>query len=139
MRSAGCHWSDGRNCVAVFRVGVAELPVNVSHAPTASVDASYLTAAACGADSFWGGDHLNSLFPRSLGTPEYFGAARLLPKIDACLEPWTLLGHMAARHRVRRLRLGVSVTDAGRRNPAVTAQGAAALALLTRCRGTLCD
>ena len=51
--------------MAGFKVGTAELPVNVSHAPTASVDASYLTAAACGADSFWVGDHLNSLFPVS--------------------------------------------------------------------------
>src|ERR1700739_1404191 len=125
--------------MAGFKVGVAELPGNVSHAPQALINARLSTCAACGADSFWVGDHLNSLFPRSLGTPEYFGAARLGPKVDACLEPWTLLGHMAARHRVRRLRLGVSVTDAGRRNPAVTAQGAAALALLTRCRGTLCD
>jgi len=123
--------------MAAFKVGVAELPVNVSHAPTASVNASYLTAAVCGADSFWVGDHLNSLFPRSLGTPQYYGAARLAPKIDACLEPWTLLGHMAARHRVRRLRLGVAVTDAGRRNPAVTAQAAATLHLLTRGRAIL--
>jgi len=123
--------------MAGFKVGTSELPVNVSHAPAALINANYLTAAACGADSFWVGDHLNSLFPRSLGTPEYYGAARLGPKIDACLEPWTLLGHMAARHRVRRLRLGVCVTDAGRRNPAVTAQAAATLHLLTRGRAIL--
>jgi alkanesulfonate monooxygenase SsuD/methylene tetrahydromethanopterin reductase-like flavin-dependent oxidoreductase (luciferase family) len=35
-----------------------------------------------------------------------------------------MLGHLAARNRVGRLRLGVGVTDAGRRNPAVTAQAA---------------
>jgi phthiodiolone/phenolphthiodiolone dimycocerosates ketoreductase len=127
----------GETAVAGFKVGVAEQLVNVSHAPTSLVTASYVTAAACGADSFWVPDHLNSLFPRSLGTPEYFGGARLAPKIDAYLEPWTVLGHMAARHRVRRLRLGIGVTDAGRRNPAVTAQAAATLHLLTRGRAIL--
>jgi phthiodiolone/phenolphthiodiolone dimycocerosates ketoreductase len=35
------------------------------------------------------------------------------------------------------MRLGIGVTDAGRRNPAVTAQAAATLHLLTRGRGIL--
>src|SRR5580693_5031304 len=48
-----------------------------------------------------------------------------------------MLGHLAARNRVRRLRLGVCVTDASRRNPAVTAQAAATLHLLTRGRAIL--
>ena len=48
-----------------------------------------------------------------------------------------MLGHLAARNRVGRLRLGVSVTDSGRRNPAVTAQAAATLHLLTRGRAIL--
>src|SRR6202022_1234318 len=59
------------------------------------------------------------------------------PKVDASLEPWTMLGHLAGRNRVGRLRLGVGVTDAGRRNPAVTAQAAATLHLLTRGRAIL--
>jgi len=96
-----------------------------------------LTALATGADSFWVIDHLNSLMPRSIGTPQYMGAARLIPKVDASLEPWTMLGHLAGRNRVGRLRLGVGVTDAGRRNPAVTAQAAATLHLLTRGRAIL--
>jgi phthiodiolone/phenolphthiodiolone dimycocerosates ketoreductase len=53
------------------------------------------------------------------------------------MEPWTMLGHIAARNRVGRLRLGVGVTDTGRRNPAVTAQAAATLHLLTRGRAIL--
>ena len=61
----------------------------------------------------------------------------LFPKIDALLEPWTVLGHLAARNRLGRLRLGIGVTDAGRRNPAVTAQAAATLHLLTRGRAIL--
>jgi len=88
-------------------------------------------------DSFWLPDHLNALLPRSIATPKYVGAARLAPKADAFLEPWTVLGHLAARNRLGRLRLGIGVTDAGRRNPAVTAQAAATLHLLTRGRAIL--
>jgi phthiodiolone/phenolphthiodiolone dimycocerosates ketoreductase len=98
---------------------------------------SYLGAVASRVDSFWVPDHLNALFPRSLWQPKYCGAARLLPSADAYLEPWTMLGHIAARNRVGRMRLGVGVTDAGRRNPAVTAQAAVTLQLLTRGRAIL--
>ena len=48
-----------------------------------------------------------------------------------------MLEHLAAPNRLARLRLGVSVTDTGRRNPAVTAQAAATLHLLTRGRAIL--
>jgi phthiodiolone/phenolphthiodiolone dimycocerosates ketoreductase len=120
-----------------FRFGVVDPTVNARPSPTALVRANYLTAVATGADSFWVIDHLNSLMPRAIGTPQYMGAARLIPKVDASLEPWTTLGHLAGRNRVGRLRLGVGVTDAGRRNPAVTAQAAATLHLLTRGRAIL--
>ncbi len=88
-------------------------------------------------DSFWLPDHLNSLFPRAAMTKKYVGAARLIPDVDAHLEPWTVLGNFAARNRIGRLRLGVAVTDVGRRNPAVTAQAAATLHLITRGRAIL--
>ena len=120
-----------------FKVGLIDQLVNGRHSPTALVRASYLTAVASRIDSLWVPDHLNSLMPRAIATPQYFGAAKLTPKIDAYLEPWTMLGHLAARNRVGRLRLGVGVTDAGRRNPAVTAQAAATLHLLTRGRAIL--
>ena len=120
-----------------FGVGVGELPVNVRGVATASVDASYLIAAAAGADSFWLADHLNSPYPRAVASTKYVGAARLIPDIDAYLEPWTTLGRTAGRHRIRRLRLGIGVTDPGRRNPAVTAQAVATLHLLTRGRAIL--
>ena len=45
-----------------------------------------------------------------------------------------MLGNLAARNRVARRTLGVSVTDTGRRNPAVTAQAAATMNLLTKGR-----
>src|SRR5690349_6234760 len=101
--------------------------------------ANYLTAAATRVDSFWVPDHLNALMPRSIATEKYFGkaGAKLLPRPDAISEPWTALGHLAAKNRIARLRLGVGVTDAGRRNPAVTAQAAATLHLLTRGRAIL--
>jgi phthiodiolone/phenolphthiodiolone dimycocerosates ketoreductase len=121
----------------MLKVGVAENLVNVRYAPTALPRASYLAAVASGADSFWLPDHLNSLMPRAVITPKYVGAARLIPDIDACLEPWTVLGNFAARNRLGRLRLGTAVTDVGRRNPAVTAQAAATLHLLTRGRAIL--
>jgi phthiodiolone/phenolphthiodiolone dimycocerosates ketoreductase len=121
-----------------FRFGILDGIVNSRLSPTILPQASYLTAAATGGDSFWVGDHLNALLPQSIATPEYFGiAAKLVPNVDAVLEPWTMLGNLAARNRFRRLRLGVCVTDASRRNPAVTAQAAATLHLLTRGRAIL--
>jgi phthiodiolone/phenolphthiodiolone dimycocerosates ketoreductase len=124
--------------VGGFQFGILDGIVNSRVSPSVLPRVGSLTAAATGADSYWVGDHLNSFLPRSIATPEYLGvAARLVPKIDAVLEPWTMLGHLAARNRVRRLRLGVCVTDASRRNPAVTAQAAATLHLLTRGRAIL--
>ena len=121
-----------------FRFGILDGIVNSRISPSVLPRVGSLTAAATGADSYWVGDHLNSFLPRSIATPEYLGvAAKLVPKIDAVLEPWTMLGHLAARNRIRRLRLGVCVTDASRRNPAVTAQAAATLHLLTRGRAIL--
>jgi len=120
-----------------MRFGVLENIVQSRLGPTAALRMSYLAAVSSGADSFWVPDHLNSIFPRSLFTPKYVGAAKLAPSPDAYLEPWTMLGHVAARNRLGRLRLGVSVTDTGRRNPAVTAQAVATLNLLTRGRAIL--
>ena len=121
----------------MVKVGVAEWPFNTRYSPTALVRASYLTALATRMDSFWLPDHLNALWPRSIATPKYMGAARILSKPDAFLEPWTVLGYLAARNRLARMRLGIGATDVGRRNPAVTAQAAATLHLLTRGRAIL--
>jgi len=123
--------------MAGFRVGVMDGALVARPAVDSLTRANYMTAVVNRVDSFWVPDHLNALFPRSIWAPEYCGAARLIPKADASLEPWTTLGHLAARNRLGRLRLGVSVTDTGRRNPAVTAQAAATLNLLTRGRAIL--
>lgn len=123
---------------AGFRFGLLDAILYSRFSPATLPRASSLVAAATGADSYWVGDHLNALLPRSIATPEYLGiGAKLVPKIDANLEPWTVLGNLAARNRLRGLRLGVCVTDVGRRNPAVTAQAAATLHLLTRGRAIL--
>lgn len=121
----------------MFEVGAAEWALNTRYSPTALVHSSYLTAVATRMDSFWLPDHLSSPWPRSIATPKYVGAARIIPKTDAHLEPWTMLGQLAAPSRLGRLRLGIGVTDTGRRNPAVTAQAAATLHLLTRGRAIL--
>jgi phthiodiolone/phenolphthiodiolone dimycocerosates ketoreductase len=121
----------------VLKIGLAENLVHTRFSPIALPRASYVTAVATGLDSFWLPDHLNSLFPRAVSTRKYIEAARFMTDVDACLEPWTVLGNFAARNRLGRLRLGTSVTDVGRRNPAVTAQAAATLHLLTRGRAIL--
>ena len=97
----------------------------------------YRAAKLGGADSFWVPDHINNLLPQAVMTTKYSGSAHLIPNIDAVLEPWATLGYLAGRHRYNRPRLGTAVTDTGRRNPAVTAQAAATLHLVTRGRTIL--
>src|SRR4051794_40419148 len=123
--------------MSTLRVGIMD-PI-IAARPTAGTftRVSYLSALAARVDSFWVPDHLNALFPRSLWSPKYSDAAKFVPAADAVLEPWTMLGHIAARNRFGRMTLGVGVTDSGRRNPAVTAQAAATLHLLTRGRAIL--
>jgi phthiodiolone/phenolphthiodiolone dimycocerosates ketoreductase len=123
--------------MARFRVGVADPILAARPAADTFTRANYLGAVANRVDSFWVPDHLNQLLPRSLWKQKYCGATKLIPTLDASMEPWTMLGHLAARNRVGRLHLGVAVTDSGRRNPAVTAQAAATLHLLTRGRAIL--
>lgn len=120
-----------------FRVGLINQILNSRYSSTALARADVLMATASGVDSYWVADHLNGLYPRSIVTPSHLGVAKLVPKIDAQLEPWTMLGYLASRNRFGRLRLGVGVTDASRRNPAVTAQAAATLHLITRGRAIL--
>src|SRR5687768_5829821 len=97
-----------------FRVGLGNQILNSRFSATALPRADYLTAVAAGLDSYWVGDHLNALYPRSLYKPEYVGVAKIAPRIDANLEPWTVLGHLASRKRFARVRMGVGVTDASR-------------------------
>jgi phthiodiolone/phenolphthiodiolone dimycocerosates ketoreductase len=120
-----------------FGVGISDILIAARPTAEAGSPINYFSAVGSRVDSYWVPDHLNALLPRSIWNAKYCGAAKLVPKIDGYLEPWTMLGHLAARNRLGRLRLGTSVTDTGRRNPAVTAQAAATLHLLTRGRAIL--
>ena len=124
-------------CVNPVRVGLSTQLLNTRYSPTALARANVLMATASGIDSYWVADHLNSLFPRSIAKPGYLGVAKLIPKVDAQFEPWTMLGYVASHNRFARLRLGIGVTDANRRHPAVTAQAAATLHAITRGRAIL--
>jgi len=120
-----------------FRAGVMDLGLHTRIVPDLSFRIHRALAAAGGAESLWAVDHLIGVAPSSIWNTAHAGVARLIPRIDAHYEPWTSLGYLAARNRHPRLRLGVGVTDAGRRNPAVTAQAAATLHLLTGGRAIL--
>src|SRR3984957_14229026 len=123
--------------MARFGGGIMDLNLVARPPPESLTRATYLNAFANRVDSLWVPDHLNGLFPRSLWKQKYCGATKLVPTLDAYMEPWTMLGHLAARNRTGRMSLGTSVTDTARRNPAVTAQAAATLHLLTRGRAIL--
>ncbi|MEV6560911.1 LLM class flavin-dependent oxidoreductase [Nocardia sp. NPDC051756] len=120
-----------------FRTGILDLSLQPRIAPDLTLRANRLLAAAGKADSLFLPDHLTGLLPGSIWHPRHIGAARLIPRANAHYDPWTALGYIAAQNSLKRLRLGVGVTDAGRRNPAVTAQAAATLHLLSRGRAIL--
>ncbi|WP_024802771.1 LLM class flavin-dependent oxidoreductase [Nocardia sp. BMG51109] len=120
-----------------FRTGLLDLALVPRLTPDLTLRASQWLAQLAGVDALFLPDHLVGLLPSSVWRPEDFGAARLTPNANAFHEPWTALGYVAAQNNLRRLRLGIGVTDAGRRNPAVTAQAAASLHLFTRGRAIL--
>lgn len=120
-----------------MRTGIVDVGMHSRVAPDLLMRNSKALATIVGAESLWTPDHLIQIIPQSIFVPRYVGVARIAPRAHACYEPWTALGYLAARNRLSRLRLGVSVTDTGRRNPAVTAQAAVTLHLLSRGRAIL--
>ncbi len=120
-----------------FRIGLMDSILAGRPAVDTYSRASYVAAVANRVDSYWVPDHINGQTPRPLWNPKYTAAARLLKSPDAAMEAWTLLGSLAARRRFHRVRLGIGVTDTGKRHPAVTAQAAATLNLMTRGRTIL--
>ena len=113
--------------MARFGVGVMHNTINSRFGPKPLVHADYAIGLACGADSFWVADHLNSVLPPSMWTPKHVGAARLIPKMDAQLKTWTILGYPACsqqarqdeargcRHRDRSVHQGSACAEALRR------------------------
>lgn len=120
-----------------FQVGIVDPTLNTRILPDLFGRATRIAATVSGADSLWAPDHLIQLLPTSLWRREYTSAAVLAPDGNAQYDPWTTLSYTAARTCHRRLLLGVGVTDTGRRNPAVIAQAAAGLHLLSRGRFVL--
>jgi phthiodiolone/phenolphthiodiolone dimycocerosates ketoreductase len=86
-------------------------------------------ATVLGADSLFLPDHLQS------AQPVFAGAGAASSPADAFLEPFVMLGMMAARYR--RVRLGTGVTDACRRHPATLAQAIVTLDHLSGGRAIL--
>src|SRR6201993_4382343 len=126
-----------RVTVSGLCIGVMHNTINSRFGPKPLIQADYLTGLAAGADSFWVADHLNSVLPPSMWKPEYVGAAKIIPKMDAHVEPWTMLGYLAGHNKIGRMTLGVAVRDTGRQTPAVTAQAVVTLQHLTRGRAIL--
>jgi len=119
------------------RFGISDPCLYSRVAPDLVLTSTRALALTTGADSIFLPDHLMGVIPRSIYTARHVAIKRLVPDLDACYEPWTVLGHLAARNRLGRVRLGTGCTDAERRNPAVTAQAAATLHQLSRGRAIL--
>lgn len=120
-----------------MRFGLADPCIHSRVAPDLVLTSTRALALAAGADSLLVPDHLIGVIPQALFTRRHVAVAPLAPSLDACYEPWTVLGLLAARNRIGRFRLGTGCTDIARRNPAVTAQAAATLHQLTRGRAIL--
>lgn len=104
-------------------------------APLALERAMQRIAVLMGADSLLLPDHYQGFIPASLWGPDKTPAAKMIPSPDAFLDPFVMLGSMAARFR--RVRLGTGVTEAYRRHPATLAQAFVTLDHLTRGRAIL--
>jgi phthiodiolone/phenolphthiodiolone dimycocerosates ketoreductase len=120
-----------------MQFGIADPCVNSRVLPDLVLRSTRAFALATGAHSILLPDHLIGVFPRTLYTTEHCGLKHLVPDLDACYEPWTVLGRLAARNRLPRVRLGTAMTDSARRHPAVTAQAVATLHQLSRGRAIL--
>lgn len=77
---------------------------------------------ALGVDSFFFPDHYCGFIPRTLWRPEIIPAAKQFPSPHAYLDPFVMLGMVAATYR--RVRLATAVTEALRRHPVSLAQAA---------------
>jgi len=88
-----------------------------------------------GVDSLFLPDHYLGFVPRSLWGPELTPAAAHVPSPHAYLDPFVMLGAMAADGG--RARLGTGVTEPFRRHPATLAQAFVTLDHLTKGRAIL--
>ena len=72
-------------------------------------------ARVLGASALWVPDHFMSFTPADVWRPEITAAARVVPSIDALVDPLQLLAVTAMR--IRGVDVGTSVTESIRRHP----------------------
>jgi phthiodiolone/phenolphthiodiolone dimycocerosates ketoreductase len=92
-------------------------------------------ARLMGASAIWVPDHFMSFTPAEAWTPATTPAARIVPSLDALLDPLQVLA--VAATRLRRVDLGTSVTEAIRRHPMSLAQSFVTLDHIARGRAIL--
>ena len=88
-----------------------------------------------GASALWLPDHFMSFTPASAWTRETTSVARIVPSLDALLDPLQILAVTATR--MRRVDLGTSVTESIRRHPMSLAQSFVTLDHISRGRAIL--
>jgi len=89
-------------------------------------------ATLMGAKALWVPDHFMSFTPEEAWRPETTSAARVVPSLDALLDPLQVLAVTATR--IGRVDLGTSVTEAIRRHPMSLAQSFVTLDHLAKGR-----
>jgi phthiodiolone/phenolphthiodiolone dimycocerosates ketoreductase len=94
-----------------------------------------LAATVMGASALWVPDHFMSFTPQQAWRPELTSAARVVPSLDALLDPLQLLAVTATR--IRGVDLGTSVTESIRRHPMSLAQSFVTLDHLSKGRAIL--
>jgi phthiodiolone/phenolphthiodiolone dimycocerosates ketoreductase len=94
-----------------------------------------LAATVMGASALWVPDHFMSFTPQSVWRPELTAAARVVPSLDALLDPLQMLAVTATR--IGRVDLGTSVTESIRRHPMSLAQSFVTLDHLSKGRAIL--
>ncbi len=92
-------------------------------------------ARLMGAAALWVPDHFMSFTPAEAWRPEITSAARVVPSLDALLDPLQVLAVTATR--IGRVDLGTSVTEPIRRHPMSLAQSFVTLDHLARGRAIL--
>ena len=88
--------------------------------PAGLVDAAIAGAQEAGVDTMWCIDHFGSFVPQSIWDSDFSPFATPGTSPDEIFEFQTLLGYVSAR--TAGIRLGVGVTEAIRRHPAILAQ-----------------
>jgi phthiodiolone/phenolphthiodiolone dimycocerosates ketoreductase len=96
---------------------------------------NFRLATLMGAKALWVPDHFMSFTPEEVWRPEITPAARIVPSLDALLDPLQVLAVTATR--IGRVDLGTSVTEAIRRHPMSLAQSFVTLDHIAKGRAIL--